>query len=412
MAFTFHLVGKKFEVRPKSLTNSIALKKGELYQFENLEATRRQIAALGVFTTPAIKTEIDPADSSMMHFHILLTANKKWEAQVSGDLSYTERNGPGLSTNLIGVTGGVSFRNRNLFRGAELLVLSTDLGLELAPLNIDTIVNSIDLGLQADIYFPRFVEFPKIWKNLSKLIGNRNLYDKLKKNGISRVSTSYNWLNLINNYDLHFGNVSFGHEIKLSPAKRLVTNQAGVDLLLPFVDAGSAFDSLLDDQPFLQRSFSKQLMTGFFFRDVNYIYDESFLGYNSYWYFSAYFDVSGLETMGVNWLYGQLTNKGSAVPNIRGIDFSHYLKLDLDARRYWKFSRNRTLVARLNTGIVRPFYKSSDVPYVKQFFVGGSNSIRGWYARGAWPGQFSASPLPATTATATGFTKQRILKLK
>lgn len=383
----FSISGEELEVKPKSLTNNIALKKGDLYKFENVEATRRQIGALGVFTTPTIKTSIDPELPDVMNFHILLTSNKKWELQLSGDVSYTERNnGPGITANLIGLTGGVSFSNRNLFRGAELLVLSSDVGVEIAPFNnSSTFFNSVDLGFQTDLYFPRFVEFPKVWNGFSKIFGSNSYYEKLKKIGISRVSTSYDWLNLIDNYDLHFGNVSFGHEIKLSAAKTINTNQAGIDILLPFIDEGSRFDMLLDDQPFLERSFRKQLMTGFFFKDINYIYDESFLGYNSYWYFSAYFDLSGLEVMTTDFLYNELSNKNDTL-SIGDLDFSHYVKLDLDARRYWKFGGDKTLVARLNVGVVKPFYKSSDVPYVKQFYAGGANSIRGWYARGLGPG--------------------------
>ena len=218
-------------------------------------------------------------------------------------------------------------------------------------------------------------------------MGNRKLYDKLKKNGISRVSASYNWLNLLNNYDLNFLNLSFGHEVKLSTTKRIFANQVGIDVLIPKIDAGSAFEELLNEQPFLQRSFSKQFMTGFLFRDITFIYDQSFLGYNKYWYFSGNFDISGIEIMGLNWLHNKIANNNT-VWNLGGVDFSQYVRLELDGRRYWKYDPNRTLVARLNVGIERPFYNSTDVPYVKQFFVGTPNSIRGWYARGLGPGSF------------------------
>ncbi len=380
--------GKAFKVRPKSLSNSIALKTGDLYRFENVEATRRQLGALGVFTTPTIRVEPDSLNPSRLNFFIHLTSNKKWELEVSGDMSYTIRNGPGFSTNLIGLSVSPSVRNRNLFKGAELGVIGLDLGVEVAPFNGGRKINSLDLRGQTDIFFPRFVEYPRVWQLLTKsnLLGD-SFYNKVKKNGISRVSTSYNLLRLLGNYDLHFSNMTFGHDIQLSTAKRISVNQAGVDLLIPNIDTGSVFGMLIDSQLFLQRSFSKQFMTGFLFRDITFTYDESFLGLNSYWFFRAYFDVSGLEVMGLNSLYNVISGSSSEW-KIGGVNLSHYVKLELDARRYWKFGPKKTLVARFNTGVVRPFYNSTDVPYVKQFYAGGPNSLRGWYARGLGPGSF------------------------
>jgi outer membrane translocation and assembly module TamA len=378
--------GKSFKVKPKSLKNSIALKTGELYRFEDVEATRRQLGALGVFTTPTIRIEADTLNPDRLNFFIYLTSNKKWELEVSGDVSYTVRTL--LGTNLIGLSVSPSVRNRNLFRGAELGVIGLDLGIEVAPFNKTNKINSLDLRGQTDIFFPRFVEYPKVWKSLTKtkLISD-SFYNKVKKNGISRVSASYNLLRLLGNYDLHFSNMSFGHDIQFSPSKRVSINQAGVDLLIPNIVPESAFGTLIDSQLFLQRSFSKQFMTGFLFRDISFTYDESFLGYNSYWFFRAYFDVSGLEVMGLNALANGIFGTDSDW-EIGGVNLSHYIKLELDGRRYWKFGPKRTLIARLNTGVVRPYYNSTDVPYVKQFYVGGPNSLRGWYARGLGPGSF------------------------
>ncbi len=403
--------GQPFKVKPKSLASSIALKTGELYRFEDVESTRRQLGALGVFTTPIIKIESDSLHPDHLNFYIQLTSNKKWEMQHSGDISYTVRNGPFLSTNLIGVAYSPSIRNRNLFKGAELGVIGFDLGFELASINSGAILNSMDARGRTDIYFPRFVEYPKVWKGLSKAgLFSKPFYNRLKKNGISRISTSYNFLSLFNNYNLHFFNLSFGHDIQLSAAKRLSANQAGIDLLIPNIIPNSAFDSLVMDQPFLRRSFSKQFMTGFLFKDISYTYDESSLGYNSYWYFRAYFDISGLEVMGLNALYNAVS-RNSSDWTLGGVDLSHYLKLELDGRRYWKFGQNRTLVARLNTGVVRPFYNSSDVPYVKQFFVGGPYSIRGWYARGLGPGSF-VDPLNLDLSNRTQFYQAADMKIE
>ncbi len=394
--------GFPYKVKLKSIANSIAFQTGDLFSFDNVEASRMQIGALGVFTTPTIKIEEDSIRNNVLNFYIQLTSNKKWEIEMSGDVSYTNRTGPGFNSNLIGLTASPGIRNRNMFRGAELWSAGLDLGFELAPLTPDTLINLLDISAQTDLYFPRLVEFPKIWKGLRNLglIGGP-FYDKLKKTGISHVSLSYNWLKLINNYSLNFVNLSFGHDVKLSATKSLRANQSGIDLLIPVIVPNSDFDSLLNEQPFLERSFSKQFITGFLFRDLTYTYDESFLGRKSYWFFRGNVEVSGLEIMSLNALYNAVSGSSSTW-SISDVDFSHFVKLDLDGRKYWRFGPNRTLVARLNTGIVLPFYNSSDVPYVKQFFVGGPNSIRGWYARGLGPGLYR-DPLTENTQNRSRF---------
>ncbi|HHM21801.1 MAG TPA: hypothetical protein ENJ20_07230, partial [Bacteroidetes bacterium] len=284
--------GKQFKVKRKTIANIIHIKTGALYRLEDVEATRRRIASLGIYSAPNVKSLENSGNPDILDYHIQLASNKKWEMEVGGGLSYTERNGPGFSSNLIGLTFSPSVRNRNMFRGAELLAAGVDMGAELAPLSPDSILNSTDLRVQTDLIFPRFVEFPKVWSGLSNLIDNRQLYDKLKENGRSRISASYNWISLINNYQLNFFNLSFGHQVRLSATKRLSANQAGVELLIPNIVEGSVFAELLENQPFLQRSFSKQFMSGFLFRDLTFIYDQSILGGNSYWYFRGHFDLS------------------------------------------------------------------------------------------------------------------------
>ncbi len=404
--------GSPFKVKLKSIANSIAFRTGDLFSFDDVEASRMQIGALGVFTTPTIKIEEDSVRKNVLNFHIQLTSNKKWEMEMSGDVSYTNRSGgPGFNSNLIGLTASPGIRNRNMFKGAELWSAGLDLGFELAPLNPDTLINLLDIRAQTDLYFPRLVEFPKIWGGLRNLgLIGEPFYNKLKKTGISHVSLSYNWLKLINNYSLNFVNLSFGHDVKLSATTTLSANQSGIDLLIPVIVPNSDFDSLLKEQPFLERSFSKQFITGFLFRDLTYTYDESFLGKKTYWFFRGNFEVSGLEMMAMNALYNGISGS-SSIWSLSDVELSHFVKLDLDGRRYWRFGPNKTFVARLNTGIVLPFYNSTDVPYVKQFYIGGPNSIRGWYARGLGPGLYR-DPLTGNTENRSRFYQAADFKIE
>jgi outer membrane protein assembly factor BamA len=60
-------------------------------------------------------------------------------------------------------------------------------------------------------------------------------------------------------------------------------------------------------------------------------------------------------------------------------------------------SSDQQFAVRLNVGLARPFGNTTDVPYVKQFYVGGANSMRGWAPRGLGPGGYLDSISLETT---------------
>jgi outer membrane protein assembly factor BamA len=74
--------------------------------------------------------------------------------------------------------------------------------------------------------------------------------------------------------------------------------------------------------------------------------------------------------------------------NVFGINFSNYVRSELDLRRYYSLSSNRTVVLHFNPGVAVPYGNSQVIPYVKQFYVGGTNSMRGWRVRSLGPGSY------------------------
>ncbi len=381
--------GKPFSIKPRTLVNSIYFKTGQTFSQEKVDNSERQLGALGVFRPLIITYEEDTLNPGVLNFYVPLTPTKKWEIGADFDLNTTERKGIVGNRNLIGLTFSPSLRNRNFLKGAELLIGNVDFGIELAPFSgRQDIVNALDFRLQTDLYFPRFVDYFKLWKGLRKLhVIAPNFHESLRQKATSRLSLGYNSLILLNNYKLKFINMSYGYEIPVSPNHRVFLNHFGVDLVIPEIEPNSRFDTLLNNIPSLRNSFSKQFITGLVLRDLNFIYTTAPRTTGSSWYFRSYFDVSGLEIMGANSLYNAIFNKSETF-DFFNVEFSHYTKLELDGRHSWHFGPQRSLVARLNTGIAMPYYRSEEVPYVKQFYVGGPYSIRGWYARELGPGLY------------------------
>ncbi|OIN58895.1 translocation and assembly module lipoprotein TamL [Arsenicibacter rosenii] len=66
--------------------------------------------------------------------------------------------------------------------------------------------------------------------------------------------------------------------------------------------------------------------------------------------------------------------------------FSQYIRADLDLRYYYKLSPKITWASRFFAGVGNPYGNSTIMPITKQYFVGGSNSLRGFRARAIGPG--------------------------
>src|SRR5690606_22906 len=82
--------------------------------------------------------------------------------------------------------------------------------------------------------------------------------------------------------------------------------------------------------------------------------------------------------------------------SIFDVPFSQYLKIENDFRYYHKFSEKHSFASRIIAGVAYPYGNSVDIPFSRQFFVGGSNSIRAFRARTLGPGSFDPRTLDET----------------
>ena len=101
---------------------------------------------------------------------------------------------------------------------------------------------------------------------------------------------------------------------------------------------------------------------------------------------------AALETSGntLRWL-SALQDPGSSADktySIFGVQLSRYVRSEFEMRFRKDFDELNTVAFKVNTGVGIPFGNgtSNTLPYDKRFFVGGSNSLRGWRPRRLGPG--------------------------
>src|SRR6202000_3277908 len=101
-------------------------------------------------------------------------------------------------------------------------------------------------------------------------------------------------------------------------------------------------------------------------------------------------------------LYGILTGADTVkgkVSKIFGQPFDQYVKLENEVRFYHKLTTGIKLATRLMVDVGLPYGNSTVLPYTQQFFIGGSNSLRGFQARTIGPGGFDYRTLEAAKGT-------------
>ena len=383
----FRSASTQFRVKPEHLYNSINIKPHSLYRQEDFDNTIRNLNALGIFRFVSVKPKQDTINPGMINVEMLVTPNKRISLGADVDLN-SSTSSSALARNLLGISSSLTFRNRNLFRGAENLQTNAQYNVEFDVATRNRFIFSQEFKLQNQLIFPRFFDYLGLWSSVHRLHKDslrreNSFYRKLKKAGQARLVLSYNHLDLIDFYVYNLFNASFGYDLRVSE-HQYSFDHVGIDVLRPKIRA--QFDSIFGENEFLKNSFGKQLFTGFFLRAFNYSYNGTNNRFGERWFFRLNTDLSGLEELALHRLWSSLFGKQTW--KLSDLDFAQYFRLDMDGVYTRDFRKSLTGVIRVGSGVAVPFGDERTVPYVKQYFVGGPTSLRAWRIREIGPGGY------------------------
>ncbi len=352
--------------RPSIFSRSIYLSPGNLYTLDDHELTLNRLVNLGAFKF--VKVEFIEANrdsalkTGLLNANVYLTPAKKKSLRL-------ELTGNSRSNNYVGSSVNLSWQNRNFFRGAELFKLNLGGAFETQVGGDQNSSNTYSFSPGVSIEVPRFVT-PFQIINLSRV--------KVPK---TRLEVNYNLLNRRNYYNLNSFNLKAGYNWMSNSKMTNTFNLFDVTYVLPS-HITPVFQDILDKDPTLQRSFRRQ-----FILSTNYRFEYSNRSENkraNNIYFDGQADVSG-NLLGL--FMGKHDYQHPAT--LLGSPFSQYLKLSADFRDYWHLNhKGLDWVNRVYAGYGYSYGNSYSLPFVKQFFVGGSNSLRGFRARTLGPGTY------------------------
>lgn len=280
----------------------------------------------------------------------------------------TELLGVSKSNSFAGPAVTLSYKNRNLFHGGEMLNLSARAGYEFQVAKGDrTGLQSFELGLQGDLVFPRIIFFVPIRERFSYSVPKTKAslgVEYLSRGGLYRLNSFYS---------------SFGYFWNANRFAYHEFNPISVNLV-NLTQTSPEFEEILDNNPFLRRSFEQNFILG-----INYLFNYNKL--NDRFRTHAYFLGFGVDFAG-NLAHGLESLFNSDDGKVFGLEYAQYGKFDLDLRYHLNFGKEQTIATRLFAGWGIPLGRSVSLPYSKQFFSGGPHSIRAFRIRSIGPGSY------------------------
>jgi outer membrane protein assembly factor BamA len=154
------------------------------------------------------------------------------------------------------------------------------------------------------------------------------------------------------------------------------------------------FDELLEANPTLKNSFQNQFILGSSYSftintqlndDIEQKYDVK-KATRSNFYFNGLLDLSGNVAHAIQSIK---FSEGEEPYKFFNAPYSQYVRTQTDFRFYREFSKRTKLATRIIAGVGYAYGNSDNMPYIKQFSVGGSSSVRAFPARSVGPGTFN-----------------------
>lgn len=375
-----YVIDPEQKFKPRIFDRALYFKRGDLYNRTNHNLTLNRLISLGVFKF--VKNEFVVSDSLQHTFdaYYLLTPRELQSLRL-------EALGRTNSANYAGSELNLNWTHRNFFRGAEQFKASVYGAFDVQIGGPENAKNIFRAGSNVQLSIPRIVA-PFRFNSSSAFVPRTN------------ITLGYEFQNRTEYYTLNTFTGSFGYVWKENARKEHDLKILDITYVSP-ANVTPLYKEISADNEAMQRVVEKQLIFG---PTYSYTYTNTMLQKPNTVYYKGTLDLAGNIT-------GLLTGanvKKDKEKSIFGVPFSQYAKIENDFRFYHKFNEKTSLATRAIAGIAYPYGNSEHIPFSRQFFSGGSNSVRAFRARTLGPGSFD----PRTIESGYYFDQSGDIKLE
>lgn len=345
------------------LKNICTIRPGAMYDEREVNTTYSRLSALRLFS--GVNVALNPRDSGIVDCDISLTKSRMQGFKVNLE-------GSTNSTGLIGISPQVSYYHKNIFHGGQWLNLGF-LGNFQFKYD-DRSVKSNEFGVSAGLRFPEFLGLP------NSIFHGPSLPR-------TEINASYNYQNRPE-YTRNMISTSYGYSGSLRNGKFFYQFYPIQAKIVRLTNLDPNFYTTLSGNPFMRDAYQNHFDVGSGLV-AYYTTSTALVPKETYEYARLQLDASG----NVLSLFNKAMKSdeyGSRL--IWNTPYSQYIRTELTLGKTFVFGKNggQALAIRLLGGVGYAYGNSSTIPFEKQFYSGGANSMRGWQARSLGPGNSKA----------------------
>jgi outer membrane protein insertion porin family len=361
----YTIVDPNHRFNPKIFTRTLIFDSGDVYKRSDHNLSLNRLTSLGVYKFVKARFEPTPGSDSLLNAYYYLTPalKKSLRAQFSVLSKTNNANGGEFS---------LTWHNRSLFKGAESFTISPYIGFE-KQIYGGANISTRRVGVEANLYIPRIIA-PFRFKTNSNYVPQ------------TKITAGYEWFNRPTQYLLNSARLSYGYVWKENIKSEHQLNIININAVQP-KNITPEFQDSLKENVTLARSIEKQFIIGATYNyNYNTLNNPRNLNKRHNFYFNGNIDLSGN-------LLGLVTGanyKEGKQKSIFGTPFSQYSRIELELRHRLRLGANSSFHTRLWGGEAYAYGNSSTVPFIKEFFAGGTSDIRAFRSRTLGPGSYYA----------------------
>ena len=349
-------------IKQKVLTHNTAMVEGMPYSASDVQRTYNNFSRLHAVKSTNLRL-VEIPDSNLIDCYVQYGVNKPSTIIFQPEGTNTAGD--------LGAAVSVTYQNRNLFHGSELLSVQLRGAFE-AITGLEGYQNEdyMEYGVESKISFPRFVA-PFLSNNFKRDVS-----------ATSELSFSYN---MQNRPEFHRRVLSASWRYRWAkPYDRWTYSLNAIDLnyiYMPWISSTFKHE-------YLDSESNRNAILRYNYEDLFIMRIGGGLTYNNgVTAFKANAEVGGnlLRLASTLMKFKENSNGQYTLFNIA---FAQYVKGDFDITRVFRFDQNNSLVFHAGLGMAYPYGNSRVLPFEKRYFSGGANSVRGWSVRGLGPGKF------------------------
>ena len=337
---------------------------GSLYDETEVNTTYSRLSALKLFS--GVNIALSPRDTAdMVDCDISLTRSRMQGFKVNLENSVN-------SSGLVGISPQISYFHKNIFHGGQWLNLGFMGNFQFVY--DDRSIRSNEFGVSGGISFPEFLGLP-------------NSIFKGPAIPRTEVKASYTFQDRPE-YTRQMISTSFGYSGSFNRGRFLYQIYPIQAKIVRLTHLDPQFYNTISGNPFLRDAYQNHFDIG----AGAMAYYTTCTDLNpkvSYEYVRFQLDASGNV---LSLLDGMMKQDQYGSRIIWGTPYSQYVRTELTLGKTIVFGRkdSQALAMRIMGGTGHAYGNSVTMPFEKQFYSGGANSMRGWQARALGPGRAKA----------------------